>query len=77
MAITTIKVRRETRDRLKEQAAARHQTLDQYLTSLADQAARQERMQQWSESVRRTSAEDMASWREESAGWDRASGDGL
>ena len=77
MSITTIKVTKETRDRLKAQAATRRQTLDEYLRGVAEREARREDMRLWAESVRGTQPELMESWRQETAGWDTFAGDGL
>lgn len=43
MTVTTIKVTTETRDRLKEQAAASGQSLGDYVAHLADKADRESR----------------------------------
>lgn len=77
MSSTTIKVTRETRDLLKEQAASQRKTLDEYLRSLAEQQARRERMRQWADAVRQTSSADMESYHRENQAWDQVNGDGL
>lgn len=77
MTSTTIKVTRETRDLIKEQAAARRKTLDEYLRSLAQQEARKERMRQWAQAVRSTPPEEMESYRRQAQEGDQVAGDGL
>ena len=77
MSITTIKVTKGTRDRLKNQAASRHQTLEQYLGALADRVETEERFGQLEQAIRNTPPELMKSWRQETAEWDRLAADGL
>lgn len=77
MTMTTIKVSRETRDLLKEQAAAQHIPMDSYLRKLAEDAEREARWARLGEAIANTSAEDMESWRQEAREWDRLAGDGL
>ncbi|WP_051298041.1 hypothetical protein [Brevibacterium album] len=74
MTATTIKVPRELRDRLKEQAAAESRTLGQHLAHLAGLADRERRFAELERATAATSAEDMASYRAETAWWDRAAG---
>lgn len=71
MSMTTIKVTKGTRDRLKSQAASRHQTLEQYLGSLADRVETEERFDHLEQAIRKTPPELMKSWRRETAEWDR------
>lgn len=74
MTMTTIKVTRELRDRLKEQAAAAHRTLGEQLEYLIEENSR---AADW-EAVRRAMAqmtpEDWADYHDEMAWWDRAAG---
>ena len=72
MTMTTIKVPRELRDRLKEQAQAEHRTLGEHLAHLAANAEREGRFEQLRQAMARTSEADMESYREETAWWDRA-----
>jgi len=71
---TTIKVSNEVRDRLKGQAALAHRTLGQHLEHLAGLGEREARMTALRAARRATSAEDLASWREETSAWDRIEG---
>lgn len=75
MTATTIKVSRELRDKLKEQAQAEHRTLGEHLAHLAANADQERRFEQLREAIARTSPEDMASYREETAWWERAVND--
>lgn len=68
---TTIKVSNEVRDRLKGQAAQAHRTLGQHLEFLAGLGEREARIAALRAAIRATSAEDLASWREETDAWDR------
>ena len=75
MTATTIKVSRELRDKLKEQAQAENRTLGEHLAYLSANADQERRFEQLREAIARTSPEDMASYREETAWWDRAVND--
>jgi hypothetical protein len=68
---TTIKVSNEVRDRLKGQAALAHRTLGQHLDYLAGLGEREARMASLRAAVRATSPEDLTSYRDETAAWDR------
>jgi hypothetical protein len=68
---TTIKVPNEVRDQLKQQAARARRTLGQHLEHLAGLGEREARISELREAVRATSAEDLASYREEARAWDR------
>lgn len=72
MTTTTIKVPRELRDRLKEQAQAEHRTLGEHLAHLVANAEREGRFEHLRQAMARTSSADMESYREETAWWDRA-----
>ena len=71
---TTIKVSDEVRDRLKAQASRAHRTLGQHLDYLADLGEREARIAALRAAVATTSAEDLASWREETRAWERIEG---
>jgi predicted transcriptional regulator len=71
---TTIKVSNQVRDRLKGQASRANRTLGQHLDHLADLGEREARMAALRGAVRSTSAEDLASWREETRAWERIEG---
>ena len=72
--MTTIKVTRELRDRLKEQAAAEHRTLGEQLEHLVARAERTRRFAEMRESMANMTEEDWKSYREETEWWDRATG---
>ncbi len=72
MTLTTIKVTTELRDQLKELARAGNRTLGEELQFLVERADRDRRFEELREAMARTSPEDMASYREETAWWDRA-----
>ena len=74
MTMTTIKVSMTTRDRLKTQAAAAHQSLGAYLDGLADIADRRSRMESMRLSIAATREADMASYLAESDEWDSVDG---
>lgn len=69
---TTIKVDNELRDRLKAQAAESGISLGQHLRVLYAKEARARRMAALAEAINRTSAADMASWREEMREWEKS-----
>lgn len=77
MSLTTIKVTKETRDRLEAQATSKRQTLEEYLRSVAEREARREDMRLWAESVRGTEPKSLERWRQETADWDAVADDGL
>lgn len=62
------------RDRLKGQAALAHRTLGQHLEPLANLGEREARMAALRATMRATSAEDLASRREETSAWERIEG---
>lgn len=70
MTLTTIKVSTAVRDRLKAQARAEHRTLGEQLEHLVELADRDLRFEQMRQAISRTSPEDLASYREETAFWD-------
>lgn len=72
MTVTTIKVSSELRDRLKEQAAAERRTLGEQLEYLVSREEKDRDFEALRRAIAETSAEDMASYREETAWWDRA-----
>ena len=74
---TTVKVTTELRDRLKAQAAARGRTIGEHLAVLADDADRHDRFSRLRQQVAATPPELRASYLDELAAWDAASGDGL
>lgn len=74
-ALTTIKVSREVRDRLKQQAAAEHRTLGEHLRYLASLADKQERFARLRAEIDATPAADMTSYREETEWWESAQDD--
>lgn len=69
MTMTTIKVSTETRDRLKEHAAAEHSTLGDYLTRLADAADARARWAAMAAAMSNASAEELREYRREAAEW--------
>lgn len=72
MTVTTIKVTRELRDRLKGQAAAAHRTLNEHLAHLATLADKQQRIEQLRAEIDATSEQDAASYRAETEWWESA-----
>lgn len=72
MTLTPIKVSRDLRDRLKRQAASAHRTLGEHLAHLAGLAERQQRIEQLRAEIDATSAQDLASYREETELWESA-----
>ncbi|MGO2038363.1 MAG: hypothetical protein ACTH2U_17970 [Brevibacterium sp.] len=72
MTQTTIKVSRELRDQLKRQAAAEHRTLGEHLEHLVSIADKQKRFERLRAEVDATSAQDLASYRDETAWWESA-----
>ncbi len=68
---TTIKVTTDVRDRLKAQAAGAHRTLGEHLAHLADLGDRQDRFDRLREAIAATPAEQMESYRDEVAAWER------
>lgn len=69
MTSTTIKVSRETRDRLKAQAAAAHVTLGEHLARLADAGDRALRFEQLRAAIAAESAADRSSYEAERDAW--------
>jgi len=72
MTVTTIKVSTELRDRLKEQAHAERRTLGEQLEYLLSREEKDRDFEALRIAIAQTSPEDMASYREEAAWWDRA-----
>ena len=72
--MTTIKVSRELRDRLKEQAELEHRTLGEQLEYFVERAERTQRFAQLREEMAKMTDEDWKSYREETQWWDRATG---
>lgn len=68
--MTTIKVSTETRDRLKQQAAAAGVSLGSYVALLSKAAAREERMAALGAAIAGTSAADMADHKDEADAWE-------
>jgi hypothetical protein len=69
-ATTTITVSRETRDLLKVQAEAAHQTLGEYLHDLAAAADRRTRFSRLSDAIRNTPSDLLVSHEAEAAAWE-------
>ncbi|WP_396656656.1 hypothetical protein [Microbacterium sp.] len=69
---TTIKVSRELRDRLKEQAAHEGLTLGVHLARLADLEDRRLRLRSLKAAIADSTAADAASHDAETAAWERA-----
>lgn len=74
MTHTTIKVSRDLRDRLKQQAAAEHRTLGEHLSHLASLADKQQRFENLRAEIDATSPHDLATYREETEWWESAQG---
>lgn len=72
MSATTIKVSRELRDLLKQQAAEEHRTLGEHLAFLAALADKQRRFERLRAEVDATSSDDLASYQEETGWWESA-----
>jgi hypothetical protein len=72
---TTIKVSNVVRDRLKGQAGQAGRTLGQHLEYLAGFGEREARMTTLRAAVQATSAEDIASYRDETSAWSRIEND--
>jgi hypothetical protein len=71
MAMTTVKVTTEVRDRLKAQARAAHRTLGEHLAHLADLSDRAARFESLRAAIEATPEDLEDSYREEFAAWDR------
>ena len=69
-AMTTIKVTPATRDRIKGHAQRANRTINDYLDMLIDLADRELRFDALRVAIANTSAEDMASWRDETDVWE-------
>lgn len=63
MALTTIKVTTEVRDRLSSDARSQHQPIGQFLASLLDDWERRQRMDALARSIQ-SSPPDQAYWSE-------------
>ena len=72
MTMTTIKVSRELRDRLKVEAEREGKTLGGYIERLAELDAREKRWEALRVAMANTSPEDWASYRAETEEWERA-----
>lgn len=72
MTVTTIKVSRELRDQLKRQAAAENRTLGEHLEHLVSLADKRTRFERLRAEVDATSAEALASYRQEAQWWESA-----
>lgn len=70
--LTTIKLSRETRDRLKARAGSEGLSLGDYLEQLVANAEREARWAALREAIRSTPPELMESYRAETAQWERA-----
>ena len=68
--MTTIKVTPATRDRIKGHAQRADRTINDYLDMLIDLADRELRFDALRAAIANTSAEDMASWRDETDVWE-------
>ena len=71
--MTTVKLRRATRERLSQEARARHATIDEYLSWLLDEHLWRVRM----DGAKRAMSEDDQEYAEEVASWETTAGDGL
>lgn len=69
MTATTIKVPVATRDRLKEHAARRGETLAVHIERLLDLADREARFEQLRQAIATTSASDAADYARERDAW--------
>ena len=74
---TTIKVSKSLRDRLRAEANRDAVTLGSLLEQLLEERARARRFDAMREAIEATSADDLASWREETEAWDVTVADGL
>lgn len=72
MTVTTIKVSKETRDRLKAQAGAAHLSLGEHLTRLADSADKAARLAALSRAIAETPVDLAAGYAAEAAVWEAA-----
>ena len=63
MAVTTIKVTTELRDRISSDARSQHQPVGQFLASLLDDWERRQRMEELARSIQ-SSPPDEAYWSE-------------
>lgn len=70
--LTTIKLSRETRDRLKARAGSEGLSLGDYLEQLVARAERESRWAALREAIRSTAPGLMESYRAETAQWERA-----
>lgn len=70
MTTTTIKVSTQTRDRLKEQAAAAGMSLGRYVSALSEAADRQARLAALGAAIAGTSAADMVQYGDEVGQWE-------
>ena len=70
--MTTVKVRRATRERLSAAAGAHHKTIEEYLAFLLDEQQWRERVEQ----ARAAMAEPDSDYVQETAWWDTAADDG-
>lgn len=69
---TTIKVSRETRDRLKRGARGESSTLEEYLIALLSERERRDRLDQMEAAWRATPEDAMQEYLAESTEWERA-----
>lgn len=70
MTATTIKVSAETRDRLKQQAAAAGMSLGSYVALLSKAAAREERLAALGAALAASSADEKKEFRSEVGAWE-------
>lgn len=70
MTSTTIKVSRETRDRLRDQARRAHLTLGEHLMRLADGADREERFRELRRAMAATAVDQHESYVREAESWE-------
>lgn len=70
--MTTIKVPVELRDRIKEMASQRDETMPSFVEYLLAQELRRQKLDKLRQDIAASSDEDLASWREEVALWDQA-----
>jgi len=74
---TTIKVSKDLRDRLREEADRDHATLGALLEALLEERARARRFDELREAIATTPEAELSTWSEETEAWGSAVADGL